>query len=551
MATSINESVNWRKAAVSPDYKVGAKRVDTFVQGETNSKGMQVAAALESAAGTLSNLAQKQAVKQQREKSKLEQQEEAQDRMAGSNLSAKYVGLLSNWRKETDLTQFETITDEKGNVTTAEQQALEAFKQDHPAYDADVAALKTEAGRITFGTEFFDDFNKNFHTDKHSQKQFKTAETVSTFVTNQLTMNGQEAQNMGVNDPRFYNLVLKIENNMAGVGYNNNKDRYETMAEIGVQMYREHNDKRLIDYINGVSKHSTAIGGTKFRESLNKQVAAIDREKRTELIQKRQDVAYELSKNQVSLAKDTGAILAGNIPEEYAQMKPSEMYNALAQKYTEMGVPDALTRVKSMRDAHESLEDEVLPLEDSMNLWMEFLNIKQPSGQQEWLAANAKNGRLNKALFNQLVSRVGNNDNQSIFGMQGWKEIQVGINSLATDGTAFRKAEYSYLEPVAAQLWLNAVTDPEWDSKDEFQLGIDIINTLKKTQETLRGGNMNPIPTATGYFEEFEEMRMLNQQVGSGTITDPNKLAETYKRINELKEKLGKQKRTKKAEIPE
>ena len=226
------------------------------------------------------------------------------------------------------------------------------------------------------------------------------------------------------------------------------------------------------------------------------------------------------------------------------------MYNALAQKYTQMGVPDALTRIKSMRDAHESLDDEVLPLEDSMALWMEFLNIKQPSGQQEWLAANAKNGRLNKALFNQLVSRVGNNDNQSIFGMQGWKEIQVGINSLATDGTAFRKAEYSYLEPVAAQLWLNAVTDPEWDSKDEFQLGIDIINTLKKTQETLKGGNMNPIPTATGYFEEFEEMRMLNQQVGSGTITDPSKLADTMKRINELKEKLGKKKRTEKAEIP-
>lgn len=539
MATSINESVNWRKTAVTPDYKVGAQRVDTFVQGDRNTKGMQVAAALESTAGTLSNFTKGLANKQQRELSEAEARDEALDKMGANNLTSKYRGLMDTWRKQTDLTQY-----------NSEEDAFKAFKEAHPAYDADIASIKTDAGKVVFGTEFFDDFSQNYETEKYNQKQFQTAETVSTFVANELTMNGQEPQNMEVNDPRFYNLVLKIENQMSGVGYNNNKSRYEALAEIGIQQYRDNGDKRLIDYINGKSVHTTAIGGSKFRDALNKQVTAIDREKRTALIQSRQDEAYERTQNQVSLAKDTGAILAGDIPEEYAKMKPSEMYNALAQKYTEMGVPDALTRVKSMRDAHESLEDEVLPLADSMALWMEFLNIKQPSGQQEWLTENSKNGRLNKSLFNQLVSRVGNNDNQSIFGMQGWKEIQVGINSLATDNKGFRKAEYAYLEPVAAQLWLKAVTDPEWDSKDEFQLGIDIINTLKKTQETLKGGNMNPIPTATGYFEEFEEMRMLNQQVGSGTITDPNKLAETYKRINELKEKLGKKKRTEKAEIP-
>ena len=55
MATSIDKSVNWRKTVVSPEYKVTAQTVDTFVRGETNPKGMQVARALESAAGTLSN----------------------------------------------------------------------------------------------------------------------------------------------------------------------------------------------------------------------------------------------------------------------------------------------------------------------------------------------------------------------------------------------------------------------------------------------------------------------------------------------------------------
>ncbi len=63
MATSIDKSVNWRNAAATPDYQVTAQRVDTFVQGERNTKGMQVAAALESAAGTLSSVAKSQARK--------------------------------------------------------------------------------------------------------------------------------------------------------------------------------------------------------------------------------------------------------------------------------------------------------------------------------------------------------------------------------------------------------------------------------------------------------------------------------------------------------
>lgn len=60
MATSIDKSVNWRNAAATPDYQVTAQRVDTFVQGERNTKGMQVAAALESAAGTVSQVGKKQ-----------------------------------------------------------------------------------------------------------------------------------------------------------------------------------------------------------------------------------------------------------------------------------------------------------------------------------------------------------------------------------------------------------------------------------------------------------------------------------------------------------
>lgn len=109
MATSINESVNWRKTAVTPDYKVGAQRVDTFVQGDRNTKGMQVAAALESTAGTLSNFTKGLANKQQRELSEAEARDEALDKMGANNLTSKYRGLMDTWRKQTDLTDRKSV----------------------------------------------------------------------------------------------------------------------------------------------------------------------------------------------------------------------------------------------------------------------------------------------------------------------------------------------------------------------------------------------------------------------------------------------------------
>lgn len=59
MATSIDQSVNWRKSADKPDYQTSNTRVDTYVQPERNTKGKQVAAALEQAAGTVGQVGDK------------------------------------------------------------------------------------------------------------------------------------------------------------------------------------------------------------------------------------------------------------------------------------------------------------------------------------------------------------------------------------------------------------------------------------------------------------------------------------------------------------
>jgi hypothetical protein len=148
MATSIDKSVNWRDAAATPDYQVTAQRVDTFVQGERNTKGMQVAAALESAAGTVSQVG-KEKLKQKRIKQRatletLEARLQAQrneDPTYNFEDDTEYKGLLEEHRiyianalgKNT-----KSVFDADGNVVTYEQirdhlnSAENSYKYDDP-----------------------------------------------------------------------------------------------------------------------------------------------------------------------------------------------------------------------------------------------------------------------------------------------------------------------------------------------------------------------------------------------------------------------------------
>ena len=61
MATSIEQSVNWRNVTKKQDYQVAARQVDTFVQPQQNTRGAQVAKALGQVAGDLGQVATRKA----------------------------------------------------------------------------------------------------------------------------------------------------------------------------------------------------------------------------------------------------------------------------------------------------------------------------------------------------------------------------------------------------------------------------------------------------------------------------------------------------------
>jgi len=133
MATSIDKSVNWRNAAAAPDYQVAAQRVDTFVQGERNTKGMQVAAALENAAGVVSQVGKQKLQTQQEEARKATALQKDQARVAAAREGALFKEAQKSQNYDENST-FESVFSSVYSDQEAKQRydAIEEGFKDNP-----------------------------------------------------------------------------------------------------------------------------------------------------------------------------------------------------------------------------------------------------------------------------------------------------------------------------------------------------------------------------------------------------------------------------------
>ena len=518
MATSINESVNWRQTAVTPDYKVGAKRVDTFVQGETNSKGMQVAAALESAAGTLSNLAQKQAVKQQREQTKEERQAEALDVLEADNQSASQRELATQWLSDTDVSSYDTP-----------QQALEQYAIDNPSYGQAIGSLTTDTGRIRFGTEVGDVFNKGFYAKKKEQKDFRTATTLNNNLIMELNKDGQTDQAMEANDPRFTKLVKGLEDKAFALGYETPQSRYKLLASVAEQQYRDGRDDRLYDFLLGNIEGRTAIGDPDFQKSLATSKESIRKLHLSQDNEARLTKERELKQNKVLLGQEVAAVLMsgeGDLLE-------------LANRYTSMGVASAMQTVKSMKDAHEDLDDVNLDSSQYSSIWQGFLQQSTPMDQMAYLNTHVANDTISKPLLAQLYSRIGNDQDKAMFDNMAWRSVEAGINSLSRDSdSGFALAEFTYLDGVGKQLWIDLYTSPEFKDMG-LQQQIASANNIVKTLMTLKesDNSTNAIVDGREEFRTQQDIQQTDLQVRE--LSEPVKdetPAEALVRAKELQE---------------
>jgi hypothetical protein len=192
-----------------------------------------------------------------------------------------------------------------------------------------------------------------------------------------------------------------------------------------------------------------------------------------------------------------------------------------------------------MKDAHEDLDDVNLDSSQYSSIWQGFLQQSTPMDQMAYLNTHVANDTISKPLLAQLYSRIGNDQDKAMFNNTAWKSVEAGINALSRDrDSGLALAEFTYLDGVGKQLWIDLYTSPEFKDMG-LQQQIASANNIVKTLMTLKetDNSTNAIVDGREEFGKQQDIQQTDLQVR--TLSEPVKgetPAEALARATKLKE---------------
>jgi len=502
MATSIEQSLNWRNVSTKPDYQVAARRVDTFVQPERNTRGAQIAQALDQAAGGFNTFADKKKVELKalqvaEAKAQTKAVEEITDRekMKASNLANFWSPQIERFVQEQDYSLV-------GGERPTRESVWEALNTKFPALATDMNNLTTLKGKIALGDVTGDIFGKTVGDMLVQTEIDEEEQELNTYIATSLG-NIPMSPNGELGDA-FINAVKTFDQEIRAKG-RTNIEAYTSLGNTASITANQQGDFRLYDYL--ISKD---IGGTDQKKAWIKERAAIKSKRAQQRNQRNTEVADKLKADKVLLAQEAVALFNTDTPVT------SEQELALIQKYIEQGVPNADSLVKTMGANFKAMKEVRLTAEQESKVWEGFIAAGTPDNQRNFIQAQVAKKTISKGLMSQLYSRLGNANDQSLLS-GSWYTAHGSAITRLTQSKGFMDAlvedsKYSYLKPLFQQRYLQMATTPEWDELD-LQGKYNAMAGLIQSMETLKEINDDDPSNDMQQLQKIQTGRIVPDQV--------------------------------------
>jgi len=357
----------------SVDLRPTASPVDTFVRPEQNTRGKQIASALESVAGVATNFAR-------------QQQEEVR---LIDGLNAQNEVLLSKRGRDDFLSRYnynpQTTTDAQGNETTAVPDAQQAFTEwyeNNESLTASRDKLVTKRAKAAFDADLRQGFITEF------DKQAEIAETGREDAT--LT-----SSIMADKDPAI------VDQEAQALG-RTPKESYETMFNIATRLVNDPNqDEKVIAQGQGVLTWlaSQNIGGSEFQSTVAKTARAVEEQSVA-----RKERELRLAKAQRERFRtETLANLDIALAEQRQGGEAVELDDYVAQ-LSEAGVPNARKLVDTVADSYKPEADD-LNAEQTVRLNTQFEALSTQQERWAWLEQKRK-PPLPHAVLQNFITRT-------------------------------------------------------------------------------------------------------------------------------------------------
>lgn len=474
MATSIEQAVNWRNVTKKPDYQVAARQVDTFVQPQQNTRGEQIAKALGQVSGDLGQAATRKANEAKAAQSKAEEQVSRLERYTASNEASYWTPRIEEYMKTYDFGLKE------GKRPTREQ-AWADFNIAFPDYQDSLNNLQTDIGKTALLEVTGDKFNEFFSKSSIARERLDEENALNNNILNKLQEIDLSSQSV-----EFTQFMSQIDKDIMSFD-RTPQEAYTTLANVASIAARENGDFRVFDYLLGDAQGGKAIGGIKERKGWLEEKNRIKAQLAQQKNQRNTEIADKLKADKVELAKEGAALFNSGFPVT------GEQQAALAEKYIELGVPNATSLVKTMGDNFRAMQEVTLTAEQESNIWEGFLAAGTPDLQRDFIQAQVNKGTISQGLMSQLYSRLGNANDKSLL-TGSWYTSQSAAITRLTQSTGIMGAlveddKYSYLKPLFQQRYLQMATTPEWekltlDEKYDAMAGlIRAMEELKRTND--------------------------------------------------------------------
>lgn len=473
MATSIEQSVNWRNVTKKPDYQVAARQVDTFVQPQQNTRGEQIAKALGQVSGDLGQAATRKANEAKAAQSKAEEQVSLLESMNAKIAGAKYTPVVTKFMETYDLGLVE------GQRPTLEQ-AWSDFGTAHPDYAEALNNLQTLKGKTALNEVIGVAFNKTYSESLISRERVDEENALN----NNILINLQ-------NIP-FSSQTVEFTELMAGIDKDimsfdrTPQEAYTTLGNVASIAARENGDFRVFDYLLGDARGGKAIGGVKEREAWLKEKKLIKAQQAKQKNQRNIEIADKLKADKVALAQEGAALFNSGVPVT------GEQQAELVQKYIDQGVPNAASLVKTMGTNFKAMQAVTLTAEQESTIWEGFIAAGTPDLQRNFIQTQVNKGTISQGLMSQLYSRLGNANDKSLLTGSWYTAQSSAITRLTQSegvmGALVEDSKYSYLKPLFQQRYLQMATTPEWE-KLTLDEKYDAMAGLIQSMETLKASN--------------------------------------------------------------
>ena len=504
MATSIEQSLNWRNVSTKPDYQVAARRVDTFVQPERNTRGAQIAQALGQAAGGLNTFTNKKKaelkalqVAEAKALTKAAEQVSVLEAMNASN-EGEY------WKPR--IKKFTETYDHglKDGQRPSVEEVWTAFNTAHPDYQESMNNLQTLKGKTAFGDVTGDEFNKTFSEASIARERVDEENALNNNILMKLQGVALSSQSV-----EFTEFMSQIDKDIMSFD-RTPQEAYTTLGNVASIAARENGDFRVFDYLLGDARGGKAIGGVKEREAWLKEKNLIKSQRAQQRNQRNTEVADKLKADKVLLAQEAVALFNTDAPVT------SEQEIALIQKYIEQGVPNADSLVKTMGANFKAMKEVTLTAEQESNVWEGFIAAGTPDNQRNFIQAQVAKKTISKGLMSQLYSRLGNANDQSLLS-GSWYTAHGSAITRLTQSKGFMDAlvedsKYSYLKPLFQQRYLQMATTPEWDELD-LQGKYNAMAGLIQSMETLKEINDDDPSNDMQQLQKIQTGRIVPDQV--------------------------------------